>query len=399
MKFIHARKPAIILLFYIVLTSFGASLFRPFFSLYFIRLGGTPFMLGILGSLSSFIILCLNFFGGYFTDKYGNWLVLGVLLIVTHFFVALYAVAWDWRVLFLFVLLATVFSFYGPARDSLMASVFKEKERAIGYQLMEVARRIVKLVSPLIAGVLISIFGILVGVRIGMVIAGTFGIISGVLILLFMREERKVSQNAKLDRTSAQFFGAYLNLIRSIDRRIILLILLGSIIIFVFAMASPFLVIYSTEIAKVSELEYGLILTVSNICITFFVLPLSGFIIRMLGEINCIIISSFVITLSMMLFLLQPNLMVLLVAYVLLETSVNFYEPSLFSFWTRSIRDIDRGKFSSIVSLIEGATIIAPLLGGELYSISPVFLFIAGAILGVIAFASLCIFKFACQVK
>lgn len=200
--------------FITVLTSFGASLFRPFFSLYFIRLGGTPFMLGILGSLSSFIILCLNFFGGYFTDKYGNWLVLGVLLIVTHLFVALYAVAWDWRVLFLFVLLATVFSFYGPALDSLMASVFKERERAIGYQLKEVARRIVKLVSPLVAGVLISIFGILVGVRIGMVIAGTFGIISGVLILLFMREERKVSQNAKLDRTSAQFFGAYLNLIR-----------------------------------------------------------------------------------------------------------------------------------------------------------------------------------------
>jgi len=84
---------------------------------------------------------------------------------------------------------------------------------------------------------------------------------------------------------------------------------------------------------------------------------------------------------------------------VLLETSVNFYEPSLFSFWIRRIRDIDRGKFSSIVSLIEGATILAPLLGGKLYSINPVFLFIAGAILGVITFASLCIFKFACQVK
>lgn len=121
-------KPVYLLLIYKLLTSLGASLFMPFFSLYFIELGETPFWLGIVGSVSSFMLLCLNFYGGYLTDKYGNWLVFGVLHVISSIFVLLYSIAWNWEILLLLILFATLFSFYGPALDSLMASISEKKK-------------------------------------------------------------------------------------------------------------------------------------------------------------------------------------------------------------------------------------------------------------------------------
>ncbi|MGC8578337.1 MAG: MFS transporter [Brevinematia bacterium] len=384
------RKSLYILLTYKFFTSFGASLFMPFFSLYFIKLGGTPSVLGIVGSVSSFMLLCLNFLGGYLTDKYGNWLVFGVLLTTTNVFILLYSIAWSWEILFLLILLATLFCFYGPALDSLIASTFREEERAIGYQLLEIARRVVKLLSPLVAGLLISTFGILTGVRIGTVVAGTLGIISGLLVLFFMRGEQI---NFQSNKASFRFFEGYFNLFKRVSKKLIFIIFLGSMVIFVYTMVSPYLVIYSMDVVKLSGIEYGLILSICNTLVTFVVLPLTGLIVKKIGEIDCIIISSFVLTLSTFLFLTQPSFLGVLFSYVFLETSLNFYRPAIFSFWTRNIKESDRGKFSSLISFIEGTTILASFLGGRLYETNQIFLFIAGVLIGFLTAITLLFLK------
>jgi len=389
MDALHSRrKPVHLLVIYKFLSSLGASLFMPFFSLYFIELGGTPFWLGIVGSVSSFMLLCLNFYGGYLTDKYGNWLVFGVLHVISSIFVLLYSIAWSWEILLLLILCATLFSFYGPALDSLMASIFREKERAMGYQLMEIIRRIVKLFSPLVAGLLVSTFGILSGVRIGIIVAGTLGITSGLLILLFMRKMRIDFLNNKVNKTT-RFFGAYLSLFKSVNKKLFSIIFLGSMITFVYAMTSPYLVIYSTEIAKLSGIEYGLILSICNALVTFVALPLSGLTVRKIGEINYVIASSLILLPSILLFLVHPSFPGILLGYALLEISLNFYRPAIFSYWTQNVKESDRGKFSSLISLIEGITVLAPFLGGRLYETNPAFLFIAGVIIGIQTVAGL----------
>jgi len=108
---------------------------------------------------------------------------------------------------------------------------------------MEIIRRIVKLFSPLVAGLLVSTFGILSGVRIGIIVAGTLGITSGLLILLFMRKMRINFLNNKVNKTT-RFFGAYLGLFKSVNKKLFSIIFLGSMITFVYAMTSPYLVIY-----------------------------------------------------------------------------------------------------------------------------------------------------------
>jgi len=387
------KKPVYVLLLYKFFTSFGASLFAPFFSKYFIALGGTPFLLGIAGSVSSLMLSCLDFYGGYLTDKYGSWLVLGILLIVAHIFVALYSIAWSWEILFLLIILATSFSFYGSALNSLMASIFKPEERAVGYQLVEIVRRATRIFSPLVAGLLISTLGILTGVRIGTLVAGTLGIISGFMILLFMKDEQFIVQGSKDLSTSSKFIEAYIRLLKKHQQKVIFIIFLGSMILFTYSMVSPYLVLYAMDVAKLSGIEFGLILSLDNILVTFILLPLTGLMVKKVGEINSVIVSSFTLVLSMFMFTFQPCFFTILFSYILLETSFNLYRPAIFSYWTQNVEEFNRGKFYSLVSLIEGITIIAPLLGGKLYEVNSLFLFIAGILIGSLTMLVLVLFK------
>ncbi len=367
------------LLLYRALTSFGASLYKPFFSLYFLALGGTPFLLGLTNSLSSLIILLLNFYGGYLADKYGNKIVLGSLIIVTHVFVALYSMAWSWQVLTLLIILATLFCWYGPALSSLMAAVFRPRERSLGYQLMNMVGSGTKLFTSLLAGLLVDALGVAVAVRMGSLIAGVLGIVSGLAIMLLIKDygipDSSVKNGPVKDKESV--FQSYGMLIKETSKEFIAVILLANIVLFAYSMTGPYLVLYSMDKIGLSGLQWGFIITVNRILLTVAIMPLTGLLVTKLGEYNCFLTSSIVLIASTALFLQSGGLVSILLAYILLNTASNISRPAIFSYWTSNTKSSDRGKFASLVSLFEGVLVVpAPLIGGRLYQLNPTTLFI-----------------------
>jgi len=140
--------------------SFLDNLTGQFRSVYILRLGATPFQLGIVTSIAGISGTAIALPTGWLADKHGirkMFLTAIPLMVLSSL---LFAVALDWITTIPAMLLAMLgFQLLGTACPMVCGTYLKSEERATGKQMCDTISAIPTLIAPIVAAGLITKFG------------------------------------------------------------------------------------------------------------------------------------------------------------------------------------------------------------------------------------------------
>jgi len=136
-------------------------------SLYYLKLGATPFLLSVIFFAGSLAVAFVQFPGGYLADSSGRrWLIVTMTfgLALSYLF---FILAPSWQFIVLGMVIQNLCLVYQPALLALMMDSLSPEKRGAGFSFYSVVTNLVSLPAPLIAGVLVLIFGLNLGTRVG----------------------------------------------------------------------------------------------------------------------------------------------------------------------------------------------------------------------------------------
>ena len=152
----------------------GEQLWTRFLPKYLAVLGAPALALGLWGSAKDFLDAALQYPGGALSDRFGSQRSLLVFTAIAGLGYVLYALAPAWPWLFAALLLASAWgSLASPAMFALVAESLPRGERARGFMLQSVLRRVPILFAPALGGLLVERLGLRGGLRAGFLVSVT----------------------------------------------------------------------------------------------------------------------------------------------------------------------------------------------------------------------------------
>src|SRR2546422_1809954 len=146
----------------------GEQLWTRFLPKYLAVLGAPALALGLWGSAKDFLDAALQYPGGALSDRFGSQRSLLVFTAIAGLGYLLYALAPGWPWMFAALLLASAWgSLASPAMFALVAESLPHGERARGFMLQSVLRRVPILFAPALGGLLVERLGLAGGLRAG----------------------------------------------------------------------------------------------------------------------------------------------------------------------------------------------------------------------------------------
>jgi MFS family permease len=268
--FFGLKRNLIVLLVAIFVIGMGEELWMRFVPKYLQALGASIFIIGLFDGLRTLLGAIYAYPGGVLVDRWGHrraFLVFNLFSIAGYSLVLLIP-HWGAVIAGMFLFLSwTCFSL--PATFSLIGASLGPNRHAMGIGVQSIIKRLPIMVAPILGGILIDRFGIIDGVRIGLVVSILF---SGATILVQRKlREAPVAAVAVTDRwnfwQSMRAFNAPL-------RRLLL-----SDILVRFCERIPFawVVIYAMDYIGVNAKEVGILTSVEVIVASLCILPVSHF--------------------------------------------------------------------------------------------------------------------------
>src|SRR5262245_5281719 len=184
-EFFGLRRNLVILLFSIFAIGTGEELWVRFLPKYLQSLGATVFVIGAFDAIRTLLGAIYAYPGGVFVDRWGfrRALIGFNLLSITGYALVLLVPHWGAVILGMFLFLSwSCFSL--PATFSLVAETLHASRYSMGIGVQSVIKRVPMMIAPFLGGVLIDRFGVIPGVRIGLLISI---VLSGLTILLQQR--------------------------------------------------------------------------------------------------------------------------------------------------------------------------------------------------------------------
>jgi len=147
-----------------LLTDFAGAILSAYYSLHVLELGGTPFIVGGIESVSSTILALVQFLGGYSADKRGReQLILAMVSGVASSYI-LFAMAVNWYFILVGAVFRSICLMFLPAVDAMRADSIPPEKRGLGYSITILVSA-VSVLSPVVAGFLYMTKGLAPGMR------------------------------------------------------------------------------------------------------------------------------------------------------------------------------------------------------------------------------------------
>src|SRR5712675_3795694 len=180
--FFGLKRNLTILLIAIFVIGAGEELWMRFLPKYLQALGATVFVIGLFDVLRTLLGAIYAYPGGLLVDRWGHrraFITFNVISIVGYAIVLLVP-HWGAVIAGMFLFLSwTCFSL--PATFSLVAAALEANRHSMGVGVQSVIKRLPIMIAPIFGGMLIDHFGIIVGVRIGLIVSI---LLSGATILV-----------------------------------------------------------------------------------------------------------------------------------------------------------------------------------------------------------------------
>jgi MFS family permease len=269
-EFFGLKRNLVVLLVATFVIGAGEELWIRFIPKYLQALGATIFIIGLFDALRTLLGAVYAYPGGVLVDRWGH---RRAFLAFNLFSIAGYALVllvphWGAVIAGMFLFLSwTCFSL--PATFSLIGATLGPNRHAMGVGMQSVIKRLPIMVAPIVGGYLIDRFGIIDGVRIGLVVSI---LLSGATILV-QRQLREAPAAAIAATDRWNFWRSF----RAFDAPLRRLLLSDILVRFCERIPFAWVVIYAMDYVGVNAKEVGLLTSVEVIVASLCIIPASHF--------------------------------------------------------------------------------------------------------------------------
>ena len=269
-EFFGLRRNLVVLLVAIFAIGTGEELWMRFVPKYLQALGATVFVIGAFDAIRTLLGAIYAYPGGLVVDRWGfRRAFIGFnILSIAGYAIVLLLPHWGAVICGMFLFLSwTCFSL--PATFSLIAETLEANRHAMGIGVQSVIKRLPIMIAPFLGGILIDRFGMVSGVRIGLLVS----IVVSTATIAIQCLLREVPAAAIEQPQRWSLWNSLTNLNPPLRR------LLLSDILIRFCERIPFawVVIYAMDYLGRDAKEVGLLVTIEMVVATVCIIPASHF--------------------------------------------------------------------------------------------------------------------------
>jgi MFS family permease len=268
--FFGLKRNLVILLVATFVIGSGEELWMRFVPKYLQALGATVFVIGLFDALRTLLGAIYAYPGGVLVDRWGHrraFLAFNVFSIAGYSLVLLVP-HWGAVIAGMFLFLSwTCFSL--PATFSLVGATLGANRHSMGVGIQSVIKRLPIMVAPIVGGILIDRFGVINGVRIGLIVS----IFLSAATILVQRQLREAPTPAVAGPDRWTFWQS----LRGFNAPLRRLLLSDILVRFCERIPYAWVVIYAMDNIGVSAKQVGILTTVEMLAATLCIIPASHF--------------------------------------------------------------------------------------------------------------------------
>jgi MFS family permease len=374
-NFFVLKRNLVILLIAIFVIGAGEELWMRFVPKYLQAVGATVLVIGLYDALRTLLGAIYAYPGGVFVDRWGHrraFIIFNALSIAGY---ALVMLVPHWAAVIAGMFLFLSWSCFSlPATFSLVGEALEANRHSMGVGVQSVIKRLPIMIAPIFGGMLIDRFGIVNGVRIGLVVS-VFLSAATILLQTQLREEPK----EKIEASERWNFWRSLREFNSPMRRLLL-----SDVLVRFCERVPYawVVIFAMDYIGVSGRQVGILIAIEMLAATLCIIPAAHYADRYRRE-PFVIVTFIMFTLFPISLLMSRSFSGLVIAFTIrgLKEFGDTSRKALIIGYSDSER---RGQTIGTYYLVRDLIVsTGAILGAYLWMLGPALNFLGAAALGV----------------
>ena len=373
--FFALKRNLIILLIAIFVIGAGEELWMRFVPKYLAALGAPVLAIGLYDALRTLLGAVYAYPGGVVVDRWGHrrtFLIFNIVSIVGYALVLLIP-RWGAVIVGMFLFLSwSCFSL--PATFSLVAASLAANRYAMGIGVQAVIKRIPIMIAPIFGGILVDRFGVIPGVRIGLLLSIVF---SAATIFV----QRKL-QDEPAGTVSATERWSFTRTLVGFNEPVRRLLLSDILVRFCERLPYAWVVIFAMDYIGVTGKQVGILTTVEVVTAAVCILPTSYFADKT-GREPFVLLTFVMFTLFPIALLVSRNFNMLLVAFFIRGLK-EFGDTSRKALIVGYAEPERRGQTVGTYYLVRDVIVsVGALLGAWLWHRDPKLNFLAAAAFGI----------------
>jgi MFS family permease len=275
--FFGLKRNLVILLIAIFVIGAGEELWMRFVPKYLQAVGATVFVIGFYDALRTLVGAIYAYPGGVLADRWGHrhaFIIFNVVSIVGYALVLLIP-NWGGVIAGMFFFLSwSCFSL--PATFSLVGAALEANRHSMGVGVQMVIRRLPMMISPIVGGILIDQFGIIVGVRIALIVS----ILLSAMTILVQRLLGEQSNDRARDLVASAVHlkrWTFWQSVSGFNAPMRRLLLSDVLVRFCERIPYAWVVIFAMDYIGVSGAQVGVLTAIEMLAATLCIIPTSHF--------------------------------------------------------------------------------------------------------------------------
>lgn len=373
---------------------FCRSMIFPYASLYILALGGGEDKIGLINSLRPLAGLVMFPISGYLTDIGGRVKLIALAGYFSGLSLLLYVFAPSWHWIALGGLIRGFMVFQFPPTSAILADSLDPEKRGTGMATMNTLSSTVAILSPYVAGLVLTMYGNNMGMRILYSVMMIVYLLNATINLSFLEDtSEKTEEDFSISDTPEivkEAFSGFPPLFKGLPvtvKALSLIIILGFMSN---AISSPFWVVYATNEIGLTSIEWGTILFIEMGIRTLLYIP-AGVIVDRYGRTKSIIAALLLSLASIPLFIFSSNFLNTLLVRSAVAVMNSLFLPACSALMADTVPREKRGRVMAALgrgTVFLGATgggtggpgvgyiitipiILSSVAGGYLYTFDP----------------------------
>ena len=373
--FFALKRNLVILLIAIFVIGAGEELWMRFVPKYLQTLGAPALAIGLYDALRTLLGAIYAYPGGVVVDRWGHrraFLTFNVISIIGYTVVLLIP-HWSAVLAGMFLFLSwSCFSL--PATFSLVAASLAANRYAMGIGVQAIIKRIPIMIAPILGGILIDRFGVIPGVRLGLLISI---LLSGITILV----QRQVAEEPSPREASAERWNLRQSF-RGFNQPVRQLLTSDILVRFCERIPYAWVIIFAMDYVGVTAEQVGLLTTVEVLTASLCILPTSYFADKFRRE-PFVLLTFVMFTLFPISLLMSKNFSMLVVAFFIRGLK-EFGDTSRKALIVSYAEPERRGQTVGTYYLVRDVIVsVGALLGAWLWHIGPGANFLTATLFGI----------------
>jgi MFS family permease len=384
-NFFGLKRNLVILLIAIFVIGAGEELWMRFVPKYLQVVGATVFVIGLYDGLRTLLGAIYAYPGGVFADRWGHRHAFIVFNLASIFGYALVLLVPHWAGVIagmFFFLSWSCFSL--PATFSLVAATLEANRHSMGVGVQSVIKRLPIMIAPIFGGILIDRYGVVGGVRIGLLISI---VLSGLTILVQrqLRDKPKaqtllLEPELPLGAGHAERWNLWRSL-REFNSPMKRLLLSDILIRFCERVPYAWVVIFAMDYIGVNGEQVGVLIAVEMATAMLCIIPASYYADRY-GREPFVIVTFIMFTLFPIALLVSRSFPALIIAFIIRGLK-EFGDPSRKALIIGYSDSERRGQMVGAYYLVRDLIVsTGAILGAYLWKLGPGLNFVGAAALG-----------------